>query len=162
MNKTVTVDQIGKDPQVYEAGYHIVPITSEADLGARVTAIRDAIEAHGGVTITDEYPKLSDLAYEMVHIADNKRAKYNSAYFGWIKFEAVPGAIGKIDAALKGDDAIIRHMIVKTVRENTMVPKKVLMQKRGADKDTERAPEPARPAMTQEELDKTIEELVIS
>lgn len=161
-NTENTVDHIDKEPQVYEVGYHIVPIVSEDDLGARVTAIRDVLEAHGAVSIADEYPKHMDLTYEMVKVASNKRAKYTSAYFGWIKFQTIPSEIKAIEEGLRKNDDILRFILVKTVRENTMVSKKILMHKRGEERPEEpKAPVVEKPALSAEELDKTIENLVI-
>lgn len=149
-------------PQVYEVGFHIIPTIAENDLGVEVTRVRDIIEAAGGRMIADEYPKHIDLAYPMVKITSNKRAIHHSAYFGWMKFEVEPKSVRAIEAALKGNESVIRFILVKTVRENTMVPKKVLREKR--QESVERAPEKVveKPLLTEEELDKTIEDLVIS
>ena len=152
---------MGKEPQVYEVGFHIIPTIAEDDLGARVTAIRDVIEAQEGKMIADEYPKHMDLTYPMVKVAANKRAIYPAAYFGWMKFEVEPKGAKAIDLELKKDDNILRFLLVKTVRESTMAPKKMFAQKRGeetrvVEEKVEEVP------MTEEELDKTIEELVIS
>ncbi len=156
------LEKISASPQVYEAGFHIVPTVAEDDLGARVTVIRDAIEAAGGRMIADEYPKHMDLAYPMMKIVANKRALYHSAYFGWMKFEVEPKGILAIEKALKRNESIIRFILVKTVRENTMVPKKVLQQKRGEEVLRTTVKVEEKPALTEEELDKTIEDLVIS
>ncbi len=160
-NKEITVESIGKEPQIYEVGFHIVPIVAEDDLGVRVTAIRDVIEAQKGMVIADEYPKHMELSYPMLKIAANKRALHHSAYFGWMKFEALPSAAKAIDEALKKDDYVLRYILIKTVRENTMVPKKVFQQKRA---DESRADEKAedKPVLTEAEIDKTIEDLVIN
>ena len=160
-NKDIDVSTIGKNPGIYEVGYHIVPIVAEDDLGVRVTAIRDVIESEGGSVIADEYPKHMELAYPMVKIASNKRATHSSSYFGWIKFEVVPSGAKSIDSKLKADDFLLRFILVKTVRENTMVPKKVLQQKRGEDGRPEEKVED-KPVLTEAEIDKTIEDLVIS
>ncbi len=160
-NKETTVEEIVKDRVVYEVGYHIVPIIAESDLGVRVTAIRDAIEAAGGSMIADEYPRHMELSYPMVKVAANKRALHHSAYFGWMKFEVVPHGAKMLEVKLKEDDTILRFILVKTVRENTMVPKKILQQKRGDEPKAEEKVE-EKPVMTEAELDKTIEDLVIS
>lgn len=152
---------VGKDPQVYEVGYHIIPIIGEDHLGAQVTRIRDVIESHKGVVISDEYPKHLDLAYEIVKIAENKRASYTSAYFGWVKFEALPSAVLEMNKLLKADNNILRYLIVKTVRESTLAPKKVVIQKKEESVKGDEVVE-EKPEMTEEELDKTIEELVIN
>ena len=159
---TETVE-VASDPKVYEVGFHIVSSVAEDDLGVRVTAIRDVIESAGGRMIADEFPKHCELAYPMVKVAANKRATYNSSYFGWMKFDAEASGIKKVEAALKADAFVLRFIIVKTVRENTMAPKKALMQKRGEEVERPVAPKVEdKPALTEEELDKTIEDLVIS
>lgn len=160
-NKEVNIDSIVGDRVVYEVGFHIVPTVAEDDLGVRVTAIRDIIESAGGSMIGDEYPKHMELSYPMVKVAANKRATHASAYFGWMKFEVEPKGAKVIDMKLKADDLILRFILVKTVRENTMVPKKILQQKRGDEAKVEEKAED-KPVMSEAEIDKTIEDLVIS
>lgn len=160
-NKEINIDAMGKDRGVYEVGFHIVPIVAEVDLGVRVTAIRDVIEAAGGSMIADEFPRHMELAYPMLKVAENKRALHHSAYFGWMKFEIEPSGAKAVQEKLKADDLILRFIMVKTVRENTMVPKKVLQQKRGEEVRSEEKAED-KPVLTEAEIDKTIEDLVIS
>jgi ribosomal protein S6 len=161
-NKEKNVENINDEQSIYEIGFHLVPIVAENDLGVRVTAIRDIIETNGGKMIADEYPKQMELAYPMTKIAANKRALYHSSYFGWVKFEVEVNKAKAIEAALKADDFILRFIFVKTVRENTMAPKKALVKRseEGSTKSEEKAED--KPQLTEEELDKTIEDLVIS
>ena len=139
----------------------IIPSVTEDDLGIRVTAIRDAIEAAGGRIFADEYPKHIDLAYPMVKVSANKRATHHSAYFGWMKFDAEPKGVIALRAALKKDEFILRFILVKTVRENTMAPKKVHREKRAEESPRAKESAVPMPKMTEEEFDKTIEELII-
>jgi ribosomal protein S6 len=164
INKEISIEAIPNDPKIYEVGFHIVPIVSEGDLGARVTKIRDIIESSGGHVIADEYPKHMDLTYAMTKIASNKRSLYRTAYFGWTKFETDSASIKKIEKDLKEDEMILRFILVKTVRENTMAPKKALMAKRedGVEKIVREEKVEEKPVLTEEELDKTIDDLVIS
>lgn len=159
----ISIEATPNDPKIYEIGFHIVPTVPEDGLGARVTAIRDVIEGNGGHVIADEYPKHMELSYPMTKVASNKRSLYRTAYFGWIKFEVDPAKVKAIELGVKKDDLVLRFIMVKTVRENTMVPKKVLQQKRG-EETSPRAEEKVeeKPALSAEELDKTIDELVIS
>lgn len=161
-NKKVSIEATPNDPKIYEIGFHIVPTVPEDGLGARVTAIRDVIESNGGHVIADEYPKFTDLAYPITKVASNKRALHHSAYFGWLKFEVSPDSMKEIEAVIKKDDFILRFIIVKTVRENTMVPKKILQQKRGEETAKPEEKEEDKPVLSEEELDKTIDDLVIS
>ena len=164
MEKKITdTAEVANDSKVYEVGFHILPNVAEDDLGVRVTAIRDIIESNGGRMIADEFPKHMELSYPMVKIASNKRATYNSSYFGWMKFDADPKGIKAVEIALKADEFVLRFILVKTVRENTMAPKKALMAKRGEEVDRVLPVKvEEKPALTEEELDKTIEDLVIS
>ncbi|KKW37152.1 MAG: hypothetical protein UY81_C0002G0010 [Candidatus Giovannonibacteria bacterium GW2011_GWA2_53_7] len=159
-SKNNPVMEIAKDPQIYEVGYHIVPIVGEDNLGARATAVRDMIETRKGVILSDEFPKSMDLAYPMVKIAENKRATYTSSYFGWFKFQAEPSAIRAIETDLKADNNIMRFMLVKTVRENTMSPKKPLRPTR--EEGRENGPREEKPVMSEAEMDKTIDDLVVT
>jgi ribosomal protein S6 len=159
-SKNNPIMEIAKDPQIYEVGYHIVPLVGEDNLGARVTAIRDMIETRKGVIISDEFPKSVDLAYSMVKIAENKRATHASSYFGWFKFQADPSVIGAIETDLKADNNLLRFMLVKTVRESTMSPKKPLRPTR--EEGREDGPREAAPVMSEAEMDKTIDDLVVA
>lgn len=161
MSKDIPITEVAKDPAIYELGYHIVPIVGEDNLGARVTAVRDVIESHKGIIIADEFPKSIDLAYPMVKHAENKRATYASAYFGWFKFQANPSAAKAIDLGIKKDNAVLRYILVKTVRENTMSPKKAL---RDAKREEGRGDEPKeeKPKLSEAELDKAVEDLASS
>jgi ribosomal protein S6 len=160
----VSIEATPNDPKIYEIGFHIVPTVPEDGLGARVTAIRDVIETNGGHVIADEYPKHMELSYPMTKTAANKRSLHHSAYFGWIKFEVEPAGAKAIDLAVKQDEYVLRFLLAKTVRENTMVPKKVLQQKRAEDGSVAKPEEKVeeKPVLSAEELDKTIDDLVIS
>lgn len=156
------LEKITATSQVYEVGFHIVPTVAENDLGVQVTRVRDEIEAAGGRTFADEYPRHIDLSYPMVKVVANKRAIYHSSYFGWMKFDAESSEVRALDGALKQNESIIRFILIKTVREHTMVPKKALREKRVDEIPHAKVLAEEKPAMTEEELDKTIEDLVIS
>ncbi len=93
-----------------------------------------------------------------------KYQKYTSAYFGWVKFEAGPEAVRIIDEAFKKHLSIIRHLLIKTARENTMTVPKIPFYRRaptsgGAPKveeNKEVKPE-GKPAVSEAELDKAID-----
>ena len=75
-----------------------------------------------------------------------------------------PAGAKAIDLAVKQDEYVLRFLLAKTVRENTMVPKKVLQQKRAEDGSVAKPEEKVeeKPVLSAEELDKTIDDLVIS
>ena len=72
--------------RIYEVGYLLVPTISEEDLPVVFGNLKELVSALGGIHISDEMPKMIQLAYKMVKVVSNVRNKFNTAYFGWIKF----------------------------------------------------------------------------
>lgn len=142
------------DMQIYEVGFHIIPIVSVDALPAEVNAIRSLVESNGGAIISEQAPESRELAYTLTRMTAGKREKFNSAYFGWIKFECPVGAVNTVKDTLDKNRNILRHLIIKTVRENTMVvPKEI--KEIGAEETGK-----VEKVVSPEEIDKTIDELV--
>lgn len=160
----INTENKNTESKIYEVGYLLVPELAEAAVAEEVNNIKTIIlDTFGGSEISSEMPKAIELAYEMEKQVGAKKEKYGRAHFGWIKFELESGKINEIKSALEKDNRIIRFLIIKTVRENTMAVKKVFTRPVAvatARRKTELEGEPV-PSMTEEELDKTIEELVI-
>src|SRR3989344_2214049 len=150
---------------LYELGYHIVSTTTEENLGAEVTAIKDVVEMHGGIVVSDEFPKAITLAYPITKNISNKKISFKTAYFGWIKFQATRDRITAFKEALEKSGKIIRFLVVKTTHERPMPAKRMpFLRTRpsitGRREKSRIFEKKAEPAMTEEELDKTIEELI--
>ena len=99
-------------------------------------------------------------------VADIKK-KFTSAYFGWIKFETKSELMPMIKKAVDANPHILRYLLIKTVRENTLyVPK---LNVRAVSKD-ETVSKPKKSIKTEEvkisskkdleDIDKSIDELV--
>lgn len=112
------------DARVYELGYLLVPTISEENIGASYSALKDTIVSMGGVMIADEMPKMMPLAYQMVKVVSNVRTKHLNAYFGWFKFDMGPEAVIELKKKLDLDKDMIRFLLIKTVRENTIATKR--------------------------------------
>lgn len=151
------------EARVYEVGYLLVPTIAEEEVGAQYTNLKDLVVSMGGEMISDEMPKMIPLAYTMLKVVSNVRSKYNNAYFGWVKFEMNPDKINELKAKLDLDPNMVRFLITKTVRENTVAskrfvykdgarPRKTPMQKK--DENEVVAP------INKEEVDKEIEAMV--
>lgn len=139
---------------VYEVGFHIVPTVSPENLPKEVDAIKAVLAKNGAVTISEEFPKLRALAYQMVKAIGPARHRCDSAYFGWIKFEAPKTSIVEINKAMDANEKVLRYITIKTVAENTLYGAKLLADE-AAEAAAKAAPKPAG-----EELDKTIDKLV--
>jgi ribosomal protein S6 len=153
--------QLNTDSRVYELGYLLVPSITEENLPATYGNLRELVASFKGEIISDEMPKMMPLAYGMSKVLANTRHKFNTAYFGWIKFvmdsENVPELKKKLDLDLN----LIRFLIMKTVKENTIASKRFVRgemhRKPRAEKNGEN--ETAMP-INKEEIDKEIDALI--
>lgn len=109
----------------YELGYHLVPSLSAEQIGAAAGAVRAMIEQISGNIIAEELPVFINLAYQIIKTIDHKNKRFDDAYFGFIKFEGIPSEIAKLETGLKRDENILRYILVKTLREDTFIAKKI-------------------------------------
>lgn len=148
-----------KKMKIYEVGYLVLPSVPEEHIPAEVSKIKASIEKGGGVFITEDFPKLRPLAYTMRKNSGGRNLKHDSAYFGWVKFEASSGEIAEIKAEITKNENILRFMIVETVRENTMFVPRMTFRK--TEETGKEGTEKEEVKMTEEEMEKTIENLVV-
>jgi ribosomal protein S6 len=153
--------------QVYELGYHIVSTVAEENLPKEVESLKAIVLQDGGSLVSEGEPKLINLAYSMTKSVADVKKTFNTAYFGWLKFETKSELMPSIKKAVDANPNVLRYLLIKTVRENTLyVPK---LNVRAAAK--EEAPKAKKPVKTEEtkisskkdleDIDKSIEELVI-
>ena len=110
--------------RVYEVGYLLVPTIEEINLPVTYGNLKELIMSFGGTIISDEMPKMIPLAYTMVKVVANVRNKFNAAYFGWVKFTMETDSVLELKKKLDLDSNIIRFLILKTVKENTIAAKR--------------------------------------
>jgi ribosomal protein S6 len=149
--------------RVYEVGYLLLPYIQEADIAAEAGHIKEAIIAAGGNPFAEENPRLLTLAYPMYKVFSNKKTKFENAYFGWIKFDGEPKSVLKLKKTLDAEEKVLRFLITKTVRENTLVRKTAPFASKPikpAVKEVVKEDEP-KEVINEEELDKTIEDLIL-
>lgn len=155
--KEITTQGKDRDPVVYEIGFLLLPTISEEQILDEMNALKGTLESLRVSLISDGgAPELLTLAYPMVHTVSNKHTTYESAYFGWIKFYAQPESIVAVDAALKANQKLIRYLLIKTVKENTLLPKR-FGAPGGKKKDEPITP---APVLTEAEIDKTVDDLI--
>ena len=110
--------------RVYEVGYLLLPTISETELPGVYSNLKDLVVGFGGEIVSDEIPKIIPLAYSMSKVIQNIRNKFDTAYFGWVKFEISPEKVLEIKKKLDLDTNIIRFLIPKTVKENTIAARR--------------------------------------
>jgi len=151
------------DTRVYEVGYLLVPTISEEEIPAVYGSIKEFITSFGGEIISDEMPKMIGLAYIMSKIFQNIRNKFNSAYFGWVKFSMNMKKVLELKKKLDLDPNILRFLILKTVKENTIATKRFarrdmarrrspVMKRKGESEDVV--------PINKEEIDKEIDAMI--
>jgi len=97
----------------------------------------------------------------MVKVVGAKRHTFDTAYFGWVKFEVASDKATIIDKAFKLSDKIIRHLLIITVAENTIYGPKVLKEKvEEKAKDAPILAPELKEVVSLEEIDKAVEKII--
>ena len=169
MDKTEVLDADGADFRVYELGYLLSPAVGDENLPKTFGDLKAGIEKHGAIFISEDYPKLIPLAYEMERNIANKKNKFTNAYFGWMKFEVDPGAVAAIEKDLKLNDLLVRFLFIKTVRENTLASRRtqgfgrrrmIRKTEDGENSGAETKKEEPKVEVSSEAIDQKIDELI--
>lgn len=165
--KTTKISEVEMlEPRIYEVGYLLSPAIRDEDLTARLDEIKETLTNLGASFISEGNPEFIDIAYEMVRVIDNKNVRFNQGYFGWMKFEINPAQVEAMKEFLDGNKILIRYILIKTVKENTVISKKSLGkilkgERQDEEGESEEVLEPEIPAEKLDEvLDEEIKELV--
>ncbi len=149
-------------PRVYEVGYLLLPSIPEEHIPENVSRLEALVAKHGGSKIADGKPELRTLAYEMEKAVGTRNEHFTSAYFGWMKFEVDPEGVLALKSELDKDVYILRFILIKTARDAHIPPKPREMKSEIAAEAPDAPVVAATPAVfSQEEIDKSIEELVV-
>ena len=112
-NTDSSEDKVNK---LYELGLNLVP-TLEDKTESEFDSIKKAVEKTGAKVTASSNPEMIPLAYIMSKTVDSKKQKYNTAAFGWIKFNADTDIITSIKEALDLNTNILRYVVLKTTEE---------------------------------------------
>lgn len=163
-----SVEETG-ELKVYEVGYIFVPLIAEENLAAEVAGVQEVIEKHGGMRISDEFPVMKTLAYPMRKNRGGSYEKFESGYFGWIKFEMPGGNTEVLKNDLEKHPALVRFLLVRTVRDNVLFAAKSPLAAKapvfssvteGMLHDETSSPEKTETVISDEELDRSLKELI--
>ncbi len=160
MNEEKTLNN-ASDARVYEVSYLLSSAVEENDVPAEYGNLKELIASLGGELISDEMPKNIELAYTISKVIKNIRYKFDNAYFGWFKFTMDADKVLELKKKLDLDPKIVRHLIIKTVRENTIFTKKFVKSTFVAKRSNDNSSENAEPVeINKEEIDKEIDAMV--
>lgn len=151
----------------YELGYHLVPSLGEDDLALRVGELVKLATANGGTLIAEGYPQSFVLSYTMKRLRGGKWEKYDTAFFGWLRFSAPAETVVALKEALDHSEHVVRYLLIKLSKEDlagpaahlprnvetgeVMVEPKTLTKKRDVEEKGE---------VSEVELDKELEDLI--
>ena len=160
----VNIDEViekgDANSKVYELGYLLVPSIKEEDLPVNYGNLKELVTSFGGEVITDEMPRMINLAYAMQKVTSNVRNKFNTAYFGWIKFTMDSDKILKLKDHLDLDPNFIRFLILKTVKENTIAAKRFIRSETYKRPKVKSGENKTVVPINKEEIDKEIDALI--
>lgn len=112
------------DNRVYEVSYIFDNKIEESSALKKADALKQSIATLGGSFVSEETPYIRELAYEMIRVVNNVNIRFNEGYFGWIKFEMTADKVKEFEKTLKTDEEVVRYLVVKTIKENTVFTKR--------------------------------------
>lgn len=159
--KQEKAEKTAKDESfLYELGYHLLPTVPEDQVAEKVEAIKKLIEGNGGTVITEGAPVPTELAYTMDKVIANKHNRFDSSYFGWMKFsvEEKQGVVA-LKEAIDQDNDVLRYILIKAT---AVAPaQKTILRETKAESKTISAPrkEEESAEVSEKELEESIEKL---
>jgi ribosomal protein S6 len=120
--------------RLYEVGFQIAPTLGEDGARGEAEKIKSFIQKEGGEVVSSGEPRQVRLAYTIRKEAEGKYQKYDTAFFGFFKFEAEPEALTGLNEELARSTAVIRHIVVQTVPDTEKTTAKLAAELREAEK----------------------------
>ncbi len=158
-SQTNAEEKISK--QLYELAYLISSHVPEDKISEVVARIKGVFEKRGMFVVFEEFPRFRQLAYMLVKPLGGKNEKYANAYFGFMRFEAVAADVVELTAIFKKDLDIVRFLVVKSGPERKSVVRPTTWRRDTIKRDSPKVEAPKAQSMTDAEMDKTIEELLV-
>ena len=146
---------------MYEIGYLVMPIVAEETAREEHAAICAGLEKLGAVISEDENPRMRPLAYSIPRRISDKKFNFTDAYFAWIRYEVDPSVAAAVKEMLDRRQNILRHLTISLDKKGLIAAAeaKAAREKAAAEHAAKAAPE-AEGEMTNEQLDKQIEEML--
>jgi len=149
----------------YELGYHLVPSLGEDDLALRVADLQKAVAKIGGTVLSEGYPQSFILSYTMHKLRAGKWDRYDSSFFGWMRFEASSEGVEVLRDELDHNDQLVRYLLI-TLNEAAFAPPPAPRRKPMREVKTEskvlvkKRTENEKGEVSEVELDKQIKQLI--
>jgi ribosomal protein S6 len=160
----------------YELGFNLVSSLPEAELDKEFNNLKDIITKNGEEIVSESKPTLIDLAYTMTKNVDSKNYKYDTAYFGWVKFKSDAESVLKIKEELDLFSSMLRFLLINASEAGDISSEEVANMISGKKEEVKEEPkeevkeepkeEEVKEEVTEEEkvdeekVDQAIEDLV--
>lgn len=96
----------------YEFAFHILPTVAEGEVAGVFETIKGHIAKYAEIS-SEETPERIDLVYPIEKSIEGKNRKFNSAYFGWVRFKTESEKISDLTEELSGIQTILRQLLMK-------------------------------------------------
>ncbi len=119
-DKDVLVDETedtGAEGRVYELGFHLDPELPVEEMKKAHQALRALVASKGGI-VAEVDPQKIQLAYTISRQEVSGRRDFNSAYFGWVVYEAAATDHAEIVSAVGANKSVIRFIDLVTTKED--------------------------------------------
>ncbi len=158
------------DPELvrlYEVAYLVSSALAEDKASTAILPVKDFLASKNVVVSAEELPKFRRLAYPIrVPAPGGKKQTFDSASFGWIRFEAEADTIGEVKKLLVNIHDIIRFLITKAEVAAVLPARSFVgFQHKEHESAVHISPreastaDAAKPSVSAEELDRKIDEL---
>ncbi len=112
----VSTDGYTDEVSSYEFAFHILPTVAEGEVPEALSQIKAHFTNTGAAIFDEEQPERIDLVYPIVKHLEGKNRRFNSAYFGWIRFRLAGEKIQALQEELKNETNVLRFLIVKLTK----------------------------------------------
>ena len=101
------------EPRVYEFGFHIDGELTPEDAKKAYQALKDLVSANGTLIAEGEAEKIQ-LAYTISRMEPTGRRDWDTAYFGWLAYEATGEGHTAIITAAGANKLLVRFLDLRT------------------------------------------------
>jgi ribosomal protein S6 len=112
----VSTDAYTDEVSSYEFAFHILPTVAEGEVPDALSQVKAHFTNAGAAIFDEEQPERIDLVYPIVKHLEGKNRRFNSAYFGWIRFRLAGEKLAALQEELKTETNVLRFLIVKLSR----------------------------------------------
>jgi ribosomal protein S6 len=115
---------IERDQEVnsYELAFHILPTVAEGEVSTVFATIKKILTDAGATLGSEEAPERFVLAYTIEKRIDDKIRRFDSAYFGWLRFTLVPDVVNEAMEDIDSLPETLRTLLIKLTKAEEETP----------------------------------------